>query len=251
MSLALATALGACGTQTARPTPPSSGERSLTETPGPAQATDVAEVSALRDEAARAPNDPGAQERYGLAAERAHLYPEALAAIERANTLDGTNERLLTAEGRIALQAGDVPAAVRAYSKTLQLNPHQVDALAGIGIADDLQHDHLAAQARYNEALAQSPGDWGIRSNLALSLLMSGNPPGAVATLSGAERDTSAPRRARDDLALALIAAGKRDQAIAILRQDVPPAEADSLANEFARFAKWLASPEGNPAAVR
>lgn len=249
LCLVLALGLGACGGPAT--TPSSSGDHALIETPGSPQSTDIGAVSLLQQEAAHAPRDPAAQERYALAAERAGLYPQALAAMDRANALDPSNERLLTGEGRIALEAGDVPVAVRAYSRALQVNPHEVDALGGMGIAEDLQHHHANAQAKYREALVQSPGDWGIRSNLAISLLMSNNPQDAVAALSGAEKAPSAPHRARDDLALALIAAGKRDQAVAVLRQDVPPAEADHLADEFARFAKWLASPDGDRAAAR
>ena len=79
---------------------------------------------------------------------------------------------------------------------------------------------------------------------------MAGRADDAATALAGAEQDPTAPRRARHDLALALVAAGRREQAIAVLRVDIPAAEAAALADEFAGFARWLASPEGARPAV-
>ncbi len=90
-----------------------------------------------------------------------------------------------------------------------------------------------------------------MRSNLAMSLVMSGRADAAALVLAGAEKRDAAPRRARHNLALALVAAGRREQAISVLRVDMPAPEAASLADEFAAFAKWLASPEGRPPPIR
>ena len=78
--------------------------------------------------------------------------------------------------------------------------------------------------------------------NLALSLLMSDRPSDASAALAGAADDPVAPRRARQNLALALVAVGDRDKAVKILMKELPPAEASALASEFASFARWLAT---------
>jgi Flp pilus assembly protein TadD len=139
-----------------------------------------------------------------------------------------------------------VPAAAHAYGHVLQLDAGNIDALDGLGVTEDLQRHHTQAQERYAEALRLSPGDWRVRSNLAMSLLMSGRSAEAAGALAGADLDPAAPRRARHDLALALVASGKREQAISVLRADIPAPEAASLADEFATFAQWLASPQGS-----
>jgi tetratricopeptide (TPR) repeat protein len=211
----------------------------------------AAGLDSLRDAARRAPDDAAAQQAYGLAAERAELYPEALAAIDRAVAVGGAVPARLVAQGRIGLEAGDVPAAARAFTRTLDLDPGNIDALNGLGVAEDLERHHSQAQERYSEALRLAPGDWKVRSNLAMSLLMSGRAHEAAGTLAGADHDPAAPRRARHDLALALVAADKREQAIGVLEADMPAQEAATLADEFAGFARWLASPEGSRPAMR
>ncbi len=225
--------------------------RSLTDAIRAGEAGGAPLLDGLRDAAQQAPRDAVAQERYGLAAEQAALYPEALAALDRAVALDGTVAAWLAAQGRIALETGDVPAASRAYTRALALDPGNIDALDGLGVAADLQRDHVSARERYNAALRLAPRDWKVRSNLAMSLLMSGNASEAAGVLAGAGEDPAAPRRARHDLALALVASGRRGQAISVLETDMPASEAAALADEFAGFAQWLASPEGSRPTTR
>jgi tetratricopeptide (TPR) repeat protein len=122
---------------------------------------DDAALDILREGVRRAPDDAGAQERYGLAAERARLYPEALAALQQAIAVGGPVPARLVAQGRIALQACDVPGAIGAYSRALEREPGDVDVLGGLGMAVDLQRRHAQAQAHYREALRLAPGDWG------------------------------------------------------------------------------------------
>lgn len=208
-------------------------------------------LDTLRDAARLAPDDAAAQQRYGFAAERSGLYPEALAALDRAVAIGGATPERLLAQGRIGLESGDVPAAARAYSRVLEADPVNVEALNGVGVAEDLERHHELARERYNQALSLAPGDWRVRSNLAMSLLMSGHAEQAADAVASADRDPAAPRRARHDLALALVAAGRREQAIGILRANMPAVDAAALADEFAAFARWLASPEGSRPAVR
>ncbi len=210
-----------------------------------ADSNDSAPLDILRDAARQAPGDAAVQQRYGLAAERAALYPEALAALDRAVAAGGATPARLLARGRIALEAGDVPAAAQSYARALEADPGNVEALNGLGVAGDLAHHHEEARAHYHEALRIAPGDWRVRSNLGMSLLMSGQANEAAGVLAGADRDPAAPRRARHDLALALVAAGKREEAIDVLRTDLPAPDATALADSFAAFAHWLANPRG------
>jgi len=239
--LTAALALAGCDYQTA-PAPPSPAARNLV---GSAAAGDDS-LQRLRDLSLRSPDDAAAQAAYGLAAERAAQYAQALAALDRAVSAGGLVPERLLAQGRIALEAGDVPAAELAFQRTLDAAPGNVDALNGLGVADDLRHAHAQAQARYRQALGIAPGDWVVRSNLAMSCLMAGQADRAVDALAGADQDASAPRRARQDLALALVATGRRDDALRVLRADVAAEQASTLAEQFAGFAAWLAKPDGD-----
>lgn len=251
LTLAVTLTLAACAPHD-RPTELSpAARRSLAEAIKADDNDAAAGLELLRDAARRAPNDAAAQQRYGLAAEQSGLYPEALEALGRAMAVGGATPERLLAQGRIGLESGDVPAATRAYSRTLEANPGNVEALNGLGVAEDLQRHHDLARERYNQALSLAPGDWRVRSNLAMSLLMSGRAEEAADAMASADRDPAAPRRVRHDLALALVAAGRREQAIGVLRADMPAEEAAALADEFAAFARWLASPEGSRPAVR
>ena len=249
LALAVMLVLTACAAHDRPAALSPAAQRSLLEAMGE-DSNDVATLDSLREAARRAPDDAALQQRYCLAAERVKLYPEALAALDRAVALGGGEPDRLLAQGRIALEAGDVPAATRAYGRILDADPGNIDALNGLGVTEDLERHHTQAQTHYDAALRLAPRDWRVRSNLALSLLMAGRADDAAAALTGAEQDPAAPRRARHDLALALVAAGKREQAIAVLRVDIPAAEAAALADEFAGFARWLASPEGARPAV-
>jgi len=235
--------LAACSSPASVSTLSPGARRTLTEAMGGEENAGLS-VDTLREAARLAPGDAAAQERYGLAAEQARLYPEALAALDRAVAIGGPDTRRLVEKGRVALKVGDVPAAALAYRRTLELDHDNIDALSGLGVADDLQHRHTDAQARYQDALRLAPGDWGVRSNLAISYLMSGHPADAVQALAAAASDPAAPRRARHNLAMALVAAGDRTGAIAVLQKDVPAAEAAALVDEFVAFSKWLQSPD-------
>ncbi|MFL5253997.1 MAG: tetratricopeptide repeat protein [Rhodopila sp.] len=239
----LAIALAACSVSPPVPGLSMAAQHSLAEAMTE-EGNDNAALHLLRASAQRTPDDALAQERYGLAAERARLYSEALAALDRAVQVGGPIPARLVEQGRIALEAGDMPAAVQAYTRALEREPANISALNGLGVAEDLQRRHAEAQAHYREALRLAPNDWGIRNNLALSLLMSGRAGQACEVLADAATDPAAPRQARHNLGLALVAAGKREDAIRVLRIDTPAPEAAAMADEFATFARWLASPE-------
>ena len=234
-------ALAACSSADSPPAVSAHARQALTEAVERPEG-DPTVLDALREAARQAPDDAVAQERYGLAAEQARRYPEALAALNRALAVGGAVPARLIARGRVAIEMGDIPAAALAYRQALERDPANIQALSGLGVTEDQENHHADAQAHYREALRLAPGDWGVRSNLALSLLMSDRPSDASAALAGAADDPVAPRRARQNLALALVAVGDRDKAVKILMKELPPAEASALASEFASFARWLAT---------
>src|SRR3954453_22921182 len=79
----LAVALAVCSTSPSAPSISPAAQRSLAEAMTE-EGNDSDALDLLRASPQRAPDDATAQERYGLAAERAPLYSEALAALDRA-----------------------------------------------------------------------------------------------------------------------------------------------------------------------
>lgn len=246
--LVLILLLSAGCASTAPPAPPSlswAARLRLVEAM-PAQTQSEAELAVLRQAAREAPRDAALLGRLARAAEQAGQPAEALAALDQLGTLEGGGEaqeleRDLT-RGRLALQAGQSARAATAYEAALRRQPGRVEALTGLGVALDLRPDAAAAEPWHRAALAAAPGDWGVRSNAGLSRLLAGRAGEAVTLLAPAEQDRAAPRRARHNLALALVADGQQARATALLRQEMPEEEAARLSGAFARFATWLAS---------
>jgi Flp pilus assembly protein TadD len=232
-------ALAACGTpQGADPTLDSRLRLSEAAEATPARAR--AALPAAREAAQRAPNDAVAQERLAITAERAGSPTEAVQALRRAIALQGPTPSRLLALGRMQMLAGDTQGAIQTYTEARALAPNDPSAAGALGLALDVAREHQRAQVEHRAALALSPGDWTLRSNYAMSLLLTAQAPEAVRVLADAEFAVDAPRRARHNLALAMAATGQRAQVVRILRVDMGPAEAEAMAQEFSAFGAWM-----------
>ena len=219
-----------------------------------AEATDAeqggtaATYAVLSEAAAASPNDIALQERLAGLAEQNQRWDEAAAALRRVVARAPTQERLVRL-GRIELRLG-APSAVDTWRRAVASGGRSVEALTGLGLAYDLANDHAAAQRSYRDALAIEPGNWTAAANLGMSLMLSRQPAAAIEALAAAERDASAPPRARHNLAIALAMAGQEARMLRVLRSEPgrTPQQADALAGEVREFARWLATRE--PAAV-
>lgn len=200
-----------------------------------------AELGLLRKAAQEAPRDSALVGRLAQAAEQAGKPAEALAALDQISALEGEGQDRDLARARLALQAGQSGRAAALYEAVLRRQPGRVEALTGLGVALDLRPDAAAAEPWHRAALAAAPDDWGVRGNAALSRLLAGQSGEAVALLDAAEQDGAAPRRARHNLALALVVDRQPARALALLRQEMPAEEAARLLDAFSRFADWVA----------
>jgi Flp pilus assembly protein TadD len=220
----------------------------LAEATDAQQGGSAATYAVLSEAAAAAPNDIALQERLAGLAEQNERWDEAAAALRRVVARAPTQERLVRL-GRIELRLG-TPAAVDTWRRAVATGSRSVEALTGLGLAHDLANDHAAAQRSYREALAIEPGNWTATANLGMSLLLSRQPAAAIEALAAAERDASAPPRARHNLAIALAMAGQEARMLRVLRAEPgrTPQQADALAGEVREFARWLATRE--PAAA-
>ena len=114
---------------------------------------------------------------------------------------------------RAELMLSRPAAALEHADKALATDPRSTRALIGRGVALDMLGRHVEAQASYRGALAGAPDDVAGRSDLALSLALSGQYDEAIAIMTPLVRAPSATPRLRQNLAL--IYGLKGDQASA------------------------------------
>lgn len=105
--------------------------------------------------------------------------------------------------GRTLVRA-DPRAAETHFLAALAKQPDNVVALNNLGIARDLQGQHVQAQQAYRQALALSPDMSDVKTNLGLSLALSGQGAQAVQVLQPVAIAPGASPMMRADLAVAM-----------------------------------------------
>jgi Flp pilus assembly protein TadD len=124
--------------------------------------------------------------------------------------------------GRLRLRS-DPTEAQSLFLSVLQREPRNVTALNNLGIAYDLQGEHLSAQSAYRRALSINPAMRAAEVNLALSMALSGRATEAVQLLRPLAADPNAAQPLRHDLAAVLAMAGDKQAAAQILSADLTP----------------------------
>jgi Flp pilus assembly protein TadD len=145
---------------------------------------------------------------------------EAEAAYTRALRIEPSNTRARIGLAMLLLQS-DPAKAEDGFARVAAQAPGQAEALNGLGVARDLQGDHAKAQVAYRQALAIGTDSHSAQVNLGLSLALSGDGNAAIAILSPLAAEPQAERRVKDDLAVALAAAGRTEEARSILREEM------------------------------
>ena len=137
--------------------------------------------------------------------------------------------------GRADLASGRAAEAQAIYAELAAANPGDPVGHNGLAIALDQQGRHQEAQREYRRALALADTA-ATRSNLGLSLAMSGNTADALAFLRPLAADGTATPRTRHNLAFALELAGQRDEAKRALVADMPRADVTAALAGFDAF---------------
>jgi Flp pilus assembly protein TadD len=97
----------------------------------------------------------------------------------------------------------DPHAAERLLRTALASRPDDAVLLANLGVALDLQDRHVEAQTAYRQSLRVAPNSTATKTNLGLSLALSGDRAGAQRVLAPLAADPSAAQVVRDNLAVA------------------------------------------------
>ncbi len=153
---------------------------------------------------------------------------DAIAAYQQALQIAPTSSTAETGIGRCLLQR-NAAEAEQAFAKAVQDDPRNAAAQNDLGVALDLQGNYAGAAGPYQQALLLAPGVTATEVNLGMSLALSGDGADALQYLGPLATGAEATPKIRADYAVALLAAGRRDEALQVLNIDLPPDQANKL----------------------
>jgi len=157
--------------------------------------------------------------RLGAALARVGSYDDAAGAYRAALELEPLNADAQRGLGNALVAAGHPAEALPHLETALSLGNDQ-RAYNSIGVALDMLGRHGDAQFYYRQGLALTEEDIDLRSNLALSLSLSGQEQEAIALARRVASSPNAGLRHRQNLALVLAMAGRMDDAEQVARRD-------------------------------
>ena len=120
------------------------------------------------------PDDREVVAAYGKALAAAGNLSLALATIERAQTPDQPDWKLLSAEAAILDQVGRGEEARKLYAQALDLAPNEPSVLSNFGMSYVLTGDLPQAEKLLRQAIASPSADSRVRQNLALVVGLEG-----------------------------------------------------------------------------
>ncbi len=145
-------------------------------------------VAILQKTVIRYPDERQVQAEYGKALAAAGDLNRALGAIQRAQTPDNPDWRLLSAEAAILDQMGRHDEARRRYQQAVDLAPDEPSVVSNFGMSFILTGELDEAERLLRSAVAMPGADSRIRQNLALAVGLSGRFDEAE-DIAGAELD--------------------------------------------------------------
>ncbi|MCU0910447.1 MAG: tetratricopeptide repeat protein [Rhodobacteraceae bacterium] len=190
----------------------------------------------ILDDVTRQQSSSGpAQLALGDAYLRSRAYLKAELAYRRASET-GKNVDGQIGLGRVALARNEAQAARQHFQGVLARNPRSLAALNGMGVAYDLEGNHLMAAAEYRKALAIDPGYNPALNNLGLSLALAGNGAEAAQVLSEVAASQVNDAVLRQNLAVAYFVAGREQDGRRLATTDISGQRADLLRNAVLRY---------------
>lgn len=144
---------------------------------------------------------------------------------------------------------GQPTLAEQQLATVLQADARDYRALNAMGVALDMQGRHADAQGKYRQGIELAPDYLALRSNLGLSLAISGHSQEAIAQLVPLAAARGADGRVRQNLAFAYAMAGDLENALQVSRQDLTE---QSAQRQLSYFMQLRSLPiEARSAAVR
>jgi Flp pilus assembly protein TadD len=184
------------------------------------------DMEALRERYRAKPSDPNVALEYGKALRETGQRAQAVAVMEQAVLTHPSNKALLAGYGRALADNGNFQQAFDVLSRAHTPEDPDWHILSAQGAVLDQLGRGEDAQQYYATALKIVPDEPSVLSNLGLSYLLQNNLPKAEETLRRAHERSPANSRIRTNLAFVLGLEGKQSEAEAIVKADLPPAEA-------------------------
>lgn len=155
-------------------------------------------------------------------------YDEAADMAHRVLLFAPNNTDVLVAAARAHIANNDGFYAIDPLKHLLELKSSSWEAYSLLGVAYDQVKRSDDAQAAWAQALKLSPNNPAVLTNIAMSKVANGDLAGAEPLLRTAAAQKDATILTRQDLALVLGLQGKMPEAERLLRQDLPPEQADA-----------------------
>jgi len=172
---------------------------------------------------------------------------DSIAVYKVALTVDPKSAEADVGVGRCLLRR-DAVQAEQMFEAAVANDPDNAAALNDLGISRDLQANHAGAQQAYQQALLLQPGTVSTEVNLGMSLALAGDGPDALQYLGPLATSQEATPKIREDYAAALVAAGRPDEARAVLAVDLPSPGVQQLMADFSLAISTPAPPAAPPA---
>lgn len=164
--------------------------------------------------------------------------------LERANRLQPQQPRVAYLLGKMYLTENRIREALAVFEASLKMYPADLELLTATGIAYDMIPQHATAQTFYQRAQALNPkADLTVlRTNLAMSYILTGKPQMAVDLLKTDAAKPGASAVTRHNLALAYGVLGQDKEARALLKDEL--SEQERLEN-VQRIRQYVAQQKG------
>lgn len=140
---------------------------------------DAQALAVMQQVAIANPSDRNVLAAYGKAQAAAGQLQQALDTINRAQTPDRPDWRLISAQGAILDQMGRASDARQRYRDALDIQPNEPSILSNLGMSYVLTGDLRTAETYLRSAVSQPAADSRVRQNLALVVGLQGHFPEA------------------------------------------------------------------------
>ncbi|MBV9511337.1 MAG: pilus assembly protein TadD [Caulobacteraceae bacterium] len=174
------------------------------------------------------PADSAAGTHLAMALRALGQYGPAATAAERVLVIDPKNYDALLEDARDHIAEGRGFYAIDPAQRAQALAPKDWRPLSLLGVAYVQVRRDDDAQIAWRTALTLSPENPSVLANMAMAAASQGDAAGAEALLRRAASQPGAGLQVRQDLSLVLGLEGKLAEAEKLLREDLPPDQADA-----------------------
>ena len=178
-------------------------------------------------------------------------YPEAADIAHRVLLFAPDNSDILLAAARAHIADNNAFFAIDPLQHVIELKPKDWQAWSLLGVAYDQTKRPDEAQEAWNQALALSPNNPAVLTNMAMAKVTRGDFTGAEPLLRTAVAQAGVTVQIRQNLALVLGLEGKMTEAESLLRRDLPPQQADAALAWFQQAVAAKAAPTSTSAPTR